>query len=251
MANFNNSCIPGQTYLIYVTGKTCSDSFFDEAGYNYYLVRLLNSVNNFHVKLHAYSLLSKEIYLLLTPGIPNGLPRLLRSLNRSYSDYFNQRFERKSDVWSPHFSSSLIQGDPLILDCQKFVERIAMQSKRLSHPGIHHWSSYSANSFGGKSAFLVPHRALVTFLKNKSEPYKQYREFIAQPFSDAYEMYLLSRLKFGKKPARKDLPIATPMAHKQCLYSNDSLPMESAFAKNLISKPSQTPVEGGMNLADY
>ena len=70
MANFNNSCIPGQTYLIYVTGKTCSDSFFDEAGYNYYLVRLLNSVNNFHVKLHAYSLLSKEIYLLLTPGIP-------------------------------------------------------------------------------------------------------------------------------------------------------------------------------------
>ena len=221
--------ITGQTYVVYQKGRRFCTSFYDDSCYRYYTLRLLNSVNNYHVKLHAYCLLRNELFLLVTPGTPTGIGRLLCSLNRSYSEYFTLRFNRPGEVFPGCHWHSLIQGASLILDCQKFIERAAPDSEGLSHPGSYRWSSYCANAFGGKSRHLVPHKAFVDFLSRAPNPHRRYREFIALPFSEAYALYLVNALKFGKAPGKRLLPLCSPTATKRRRIGEHCDPREMSY----------------------
>ncbi len=214
--------IAGQTYVVYQRGRSYCASFYDATCYRFFLLRLLHSVNNYHVKLHAYCLLQQEVILLLTPGTPTGLSRLLQGLNNSYTEYFNLRFGRSGRVFQRPPSSSLIQGDDLLLDCQKFVERAALEDLGSEHPGRHRWSSYCSNAFGGRSHFIVPHRAFLRFLHAAPHPHRRYRDFVATPFSDAYKLYLQATLKFGRAPAKRRWPLQVPMAVKRRSHCRSS-----------------------------
>lgn len=187
----------GQTYFVVLKEKTRFTGFYDDACYEYYLRRLLNCLSIYQVKLHAYLLQAREVWLLLTPGTPTGFDSLLRFLNQSYSDYFNTRFERSAKVWSDSAISCLITGDRLVLDCQKFIESEALRAKTVSHPGEYLWSSYCANSFSRSDRYLTSHPAYRNFLQGKPNCFTQYRDFIASPYSQAYYLFLKSRLLSG------------------------------------------------------
>lgn len=193
----------GQTYFVVLKEKTSTTGFYDEACYEYYLLRLLNCLNIYQVKLHAYLLQTKQVWLLVTPGTPTALDALLRFLNQCYSSYFNVRFERSARVWSDSALICSISGDKLVLDCQKFIEGEALKAKYVSHPGEYLWSSYCANSFGSNGHYLTPHGAYRNFLKGKTGGLSQYREFIASAYTPAYYLYLRSRLLSGISPQKK------------------------------------------------
>lgn len=197
----------GQTYFVVLKEKTSTTGFYDEACYEYYLLRLLNCLNVYQVKLHAYLLQSKQVWLLVTPGTPTALDALLRFLNQCYNNYFNVRFERSARVWSDAAIICSISGDKLVLDCQKFVEREALKTGYVSHPGEYLWSSYCANSFGNNGHYLTPHGAYTKFLNGKSHGLSQYREFIARAYTPAYYLYLKSRLLSGISPQKKRINV--------------------------------------------
>jgi histidyl-tRNA synthetase len=145
--------ISGQTYFLKLTGKSRGASFFDAACYRIFLTRFLNCLNSFQVKLHAYSLRTKEIYLLVTPSSPTGISNLLNSINQAYSEYFNERFSRAINVWGGSPLSSPVLEDQFCLNCQKYIERIALRDLDIDHPGAYEWSSYCLNAFGSKARF--------------------------------------------------------------------------------------------------
>ena len=182
----------GLTYFIVLTGQSCGTSFFDRACYRFYLKRFSNSLCNFHVRLHAYSLLANEILLLATPLTPSAMSRLISSVNRAYSDYYNDRFGRAVSVFGAP-PTRIVAKNELALEVQKYIERAALHNTGIEHPGAYEWSSYCANSFGCKSSFLTPHGAYQKFLRAHSHPYQSYREFVARPFDSAYEDFLRSR----------------------------------------------------------
>lgn len=204
----------GQTYFVVLKERTSSTGFYDDACYEFYLIRLLNCLNIYQVKLHAYLLQAKEIWLLLTPGTPTGFDSLLRFLNQSYSSYFNTRFGRSAKVWSDSVIISLIPGERLALDCQKFIEREALRTKIVSHPGEYLWSSYCVNSFGRSDHHLTSHVAYRKFLKGKTNCFGQYREFIASPYPQAYYLYLRSRLLSGVPLQKKRRSLRVPYNEK-------------------------------------
>ena len=188
---------PGQTYFVLVKGKTSTTGFYDDACFEFYLLRLLNCLHIYQVKLHAYLLQEKEIWLLLTPATPIGINSLLRHLNQSYSLYFNTRFERSIKVWSNSPVSCLIPGEKLALDSQKFIEMEPVRAKHVSHPGEYLWSSYCVNSFSSSSRYLSAHEAYRKYLRDRKNCFSQYREYIARPFTNAYYLFLASRLLCG------------------------------------------------------
>jgi len=177
-----------------LTGKPCGASFFDAACYRIFLTRFLNSLNSFQVKLHAYSLRPKEIYLLATPSSPTGISNLLNSTNQAYSEYFNERFNRAINVWGGPTLSSPVLEDQFCLNCQKYIERIALRDLDIDHPGAYEWSSYCLNAFGSKTRFLSPHPAYLKFLNGTTRPYHRYREFIAAPFGSDVERHIRNTL---------------------------------------------------------
>lgn len=204
--------IAGQTYLIYLSSANCSKAFFDDACKKYYQLKLLNSLNSYQVNLHGYSILDNEVYLLGTSLSPTGFAALISYLNRAYTEYYNVRFERCLKSWSEPSKASLIQGNQLVLDCQKYIERKCLEERALDHPGVYEFSSYCSNSFGIKSKKLTPHAAFCELMTNTANPYRHYRDFISVAFPIAYQMYLDKNLKHGRPLAKRDQPLAIPVA---------------------------------------
>ncbi len=172
-----------QTYLLRYNSKhmVC---FFDDACYSYYLVRLFNSLQQFHIQLHAYCLVPKEINLLLTPATPEGTHNLWLSVTGQYNSYFRERFARTTRIINPSFQSTPLGEGKQVLRAQMFIEGIPLAIPGIAHPGVHPWSSYCNNGFGDKSPWLKPHRAYLEFLdKNKqaSNAYLSYRENVVNP----------------------------------------------------------------------
>jgi REP element-mobilizing transposase RayT len=215
MPNQASVLLSGQTYLVYLRHNDCGKGFFDAACKKYYKLKLLNSLRTYQVKLHSFCILDNEVYLLGTPMSPTGFAALINYVNRSYTEYFNQRYERKLSGWCQYIRSSFIQGNQLVLDCQKYVERSPLQENCLSNPGMYEFSSHCSNCFGGKSDFLVPHIAFTNLLTNTPNPYRYYREFVASPFPHAYQLYLEKNLKHGKPIAKREKPLAIPIALKR------------------------------------
>ena len=197
MAISNKVHLAGETYLVGLESRIAGDGFCDDACYKFYLLRLFNCLNLFQVKLHAYLLLPREVSLLVTPGSPFCLRNLIRTINRSYSEYFNARFGRAVKVWSDTPRSSLVQEATLALQCQKYIERKPLEDSALGHPGNYRWSSYCANAFGGDFCYLKPLDAYKAFIIKTSNPYNAYREYIATPFKQEFFLYLQRRIESG------------------------------------------------------
>ena len=211
----SNFHIAGQTYMFVVRRRNENTGFYDFACYRFYILHLLNCLSTFQIKLHAYVLKADGIWLLATPTTPWAALSLIKFVNHSYSSYFNIRFDRSVKVWQDTPLSSLVQGDQLVLDCQKFIERAALEHDSIDHPGEYEWSSYCANAFGGTPRFLTRHRSFIGLLKENGNTYKCYRDFIDRPFDNRYLLYLESRLMNGSPLAKRKHKLAKPIAIKK------------------------------------
>lgn len=205
----------GQTYCVYLYGKACGGAFLDEYCHRFFILRLLNSLKPFQVELHAYSLLANEVYLLVTPKSSTGLACLIRSVRNSYTKYFQERYERESHPLAKGMRISRVAGAQLTLDCQKYIERRVLDTGIRQHAGAYEWSSYSANSFGCRSAFVSPHATFVNYLKNQESPYKSYREFISAPFISDYLCFIDSKIRSGRDLTKRRVPLTGPVVNRR------------------------------------
>ena len=192
------SLMPGETYFTVIKEKAFGTGFFDDACKEFYLRRLLHCQKAFHVQLHAYLLMEKELFLVFTPSTPSGFDSFVRFLNDSYSRYYLIRFARRVFAWQNEPLVCRILGDNLTLDCQKFVERHVLDFNSESHPGEYGYSSYCANAFTYKPIFLKRHRAVRQFINIDTNGLQRYRNFIARPFREEYHLLLRNRFLCGK-----------------------------------------------------
>ncbi|PCJ25433.1 MAG: hypothetical protein COA96_07300 [SAR86 cluster bacterium] len=188
----------GETYFAVIKEGMANTGFIDDACYEYYHLRLMNCLNIYQIQLHAYLLKPKEIWLLFTPKTPQGFDALLGYLNKTYSNYFNIRFDRSVNAWAGTPITCSIPKDNLILDCQKFIEREPLRAKLVKHPGEYLWSSYCTNSFNRSARYLTAHRSFKLSRQSHRNNYSQYRDFIVNPFKEAYYLFLENRLLTGR-----------------------------------------------------
>ena len=175
-AKFHN---PGQTYFLEHSTTAFGHCLFDDACCKFYLARMFNSLQQFHVALHAYCILPDRVCLLLTPRTPKGAFNLLRSVGHQYNVYYRDRFDRQGVVFTERVTSVALQSSQAVLESQKHIERLPLGHALVAHPGIYRWSSYCANAFGAGSPALIRHRAYSEFILRSSTSHAAYRDFIA------------------------------------------------------------------------
>ena len=180
----------GKTYVVKIENTLCSKGFFDRACYKFYEVRLLNRARPLNTQLHAYCLLPDSIHLMVTPMTPSGLHELLDSLNKSYSDYFNLRFQRGRRVWQERPRLHPLPDTAICLELQKYIERLPVDQAGHSHPGTHPWTSYSRYAFDRCNIHLTMHPRFQRFSKMGPNPMQRYRDFIAKSFNEHYRQSL-------------------------------------------------------------
>jgi hypothetical protein len=195
--------LAGATYCVYVQGISSGGAFVDKYCRQQYLTRLFNALKPYQVSLHAYTVLENEAFLLMTPKMSSGLSALVAALHTSFGEYYQTRFERDSIPISKNITASEVSGYELTLDCQKFIERLAVDVGLSDQIGTWQFSSYTANGFGCRPESLAQHRHYLAFLTKAAGLYPSYREYIGAPMDPKYRAYLLSRIKTGNSIAKK------------------------------------------------
>jgi len=182
------------TYFAAIEPRTSGAGFFDPACMEFYQRRLLYCHGAYQIRLHAYLLMEKQIFLLFTPYTASSFQSLTKFLNRCYNDYYMIRFDRRTHVWRSAATISRIWRTELIRDCQKFIERYALNIPCIRHPGQYAYSSYCMNAFELRPSLLSRHRAISDFLSQRQWALGSYRRFIATPFRPECEHALSRRL---------------------------------------------------------
>src|SRR5260221_7693821 len=141
--------------------------FFGEEDYLSYLHWLKEALAENQCALHAYVLMTNHVHLLLTPKKAEAVPKLIISLGRRYVQYINRSYRRTGTLWDSRYKSSLVQAEPYLLTCQRYIELNPVRAAMVDDPAHYRWTSYRANAPGQADDRLTPHSLFLALNQNQ------------------------------------------------------------------------------------
>ena len=155
-------------------GHNREPCFFAEEDYASYLHWLGEALDE-HRALHAYVLMTNHVHLLLTPKKAATVPKLIISLDRRYVQYVNRSHRRTGTLWDSRYKSSLIDAEPYLLACQRYIELNPVRAAMVDDPAHYRWTSYRSHALGQADARLSPHTLYLALGRTAAERQAAYR----------------------------------------------------------------------------
>ncbi|MEA3276339.1 MAG: transposase [Pseudomonadota bacterium] len=103
----------------------------------------------------------------------------------------NRAYHRTGTLFEGRFRCSLVQADPYLLACQRYIEPNPVRAGMVEAPAEYHWSSYRANALGVADAVVLPHALYATLGNSPEQRQSAYRRL----FADALNDDLLARIR--------------------------------------------------------
>ncbi|WP_458735130.1 transposase [Zobellella taiwanensis] len=198
-------------------GNNRQPCFFCDEDRGFYIKVLGEVLERFEVALHAYVLMTNHVHLLMTPASEQGISRVMQCLGRSYVGYVNQRYRRTGTLWEGRHKASLIDTEPYLLNCQRYIELNPVRAGMAEQPGQYHWSSYQANARGKPVACLTPHEVYLRLGNTPAARQQAYRSLFEQPVPEEQ----LADFRMG---LNHNYPVGSPQ-FRQDLQENAHLPL--------------------------
>jgi putative transposase len=157
--------------------------FLDDDDRQRYLQCLLDGLARFDCQLHAYVLMSNHVHLLLTPGCPGAVSRLVHTFARNYTALFNGRHGRTGTLWEGRFKACLVDSQRYVLACSRYIELNPVRAWMVPQPGDYPWSSHGANAAGQRNPLLLPHPAYLALGADGPSRAAAWRALVAEGLS--------------------------------------------------------------------
>ena len=167
--------LPGVPCHIIQRGNNREACFFSEQDYHFYLECLGDACIRYGVVVHAYALMTNHVHALMTPKTKDGISRVMQSVGRRYVQYVNKAYQRCGTLWESRHKASLIDAEPYLLSCYRYIELNPVAAGMVQHPGEYPWSSYHRNAYGKANDLLVPHRLYKGLGRTQEEQLENYR----------------------------------------------------------------------------
>jgi putative transposase len=90
MARLPRLNIPNIPQHVIQRGNNRQFCFFAEQDYTVYLDKLEHYASKLAVRIHAFTLMTNHVHILMTPSTGNGVSKLMQSLGRYYVMYINK-----------------------------------------------------------------------------------------------------------------------------------------------------------------
>jgi putative transposase len=90
MARLPRLNIPNIPQHVIQRGNSRQFCFFAEQDYTVYLDKLEHYASKLAVRIHALTLMTNHVHILMTPSTGNGVSKLMQSLGRYYVMYINK-----------------------------------------------------------------------------------------------------------------------------------------------------------------
>ena len=167
--------LPGMALHIVQRGHNRDACFFAEQDYLAYLGWLHEALRQNDCALHAYVLMTNHVHLLLTPLNAEAVSRFVMSLGRRYVQFINKSYGRTGTLWDSRYKSSLIDSDPYLLSCQRYIEMNPVRAAIVDDPAHYRWSSYRANALGQADPLITPHEIFIALGADETTRTEHYR----------------------------------------------------------------------------
>ena len=143
-------------YHVVVKGSGSQLIFEDSSDRIRFLDQLRETVEAFHVQVHAYCLMSNHVHLLLK-DVDDELSAFMKRLNERYAMYFSWKAGRVGNVFQTPYWSEPVKTDEHFLATLRYIHanpEPAMICALADYP----WSSYRA--YLGGASFVTTDLAL-------------------------------------------------------------------------------------------
>jgi putative transposase len=167
--------LPGMPLHIVQRGHNRDACFFGEQHYLAYQHWLHEALQENDCALHAYVLMTNHVHLLITPQSAEAVSRFVMALGRRYVQYINKTCGRTGTLWDSRYKSSLIDSEPYLLSCQRYIEMNPVRARMVDDPAHYRWSSYRGNALGQADPLLTPHAIYAALGSDEAARSKQYR----------------------------------------------------------------------------
>ena len=141
-------------YHVIARGNQKQKIFIDNADYKKYLRLLKRYKKEFSVAIYAYCLMPNHIHLILKPFKLDHFSRFMKVFHQTYTQYFNNKYQKAGHLWQGRFKSFLINDEQYFLDCIKYIEFNPIRAQIATSLNDYLWSSYHVRILGKKNGML-------------------------------------------------------------------------------------------------
>ena len=156
-------------------GNNRQPTFFADEDYRFYLDCLGEAAIKYRCALHAYVLMTNHVHLLVTPGIPEGLSRMMQSVGRRYVQYVNYSYKRSGTLWEGRYKASLVQTERYLLTCSRYIELNPVRAGMVERPEDYKWTSYRAHAHGAADGLIQDHEEYLALGPTPEARHEAYR----------------------------------------------------------------------------
>lgn len=163
-------------YHVYSRGSSKQIIYADVADYVYFLKLLKRYLSpeqaiskegaiypNFYgkVELAAYCLMPNHYHLLLYQIKEGAIAQCMKSINTSYTRYFNLKYKRSGSIFESRFKASLINSDAYLEHISRYIHLNPRNWKRYPYSSIGYYRK------GNEPNWLQTNRVLNTHDNNR------------------------------------------------------------------------------------
>ncbi len=186
--------IDGVPLHIIQRGNNRHACFDADGDYWFYLEWLEEYAKKHGCAVHAYTLMTNHVHLLLSAKTPDSPAVLMKALGQRYVQYINRQYRRSGTLWEGRYRSCLIQQDAYLMGCQRYIELNPVRAGMVEHPGEYRWSSYRANAQGEPNTLLTSHLLYAQLGVDAQERQQAYPELFR------YELIPVWWMPFAARP---------------------------------------------------
>jgi len=200
----------GAHYHVTSRGNERKSIFRDDEDREKFLELLDRAVEQFHLRVHCYVLMSNHYHLLVeTPT--GGLNRALRYLNGVYTQTFNRRHKRVGHLFQGRYKAILVDKESYLLELSRYVHLNPWRLSKSQDPLGYRWSSLGAYVGRARSPTWLTVAEVLRYFGSKGQ--RGYKEFITDgmnqgiktPWDDVKGQAVIGSEDFVEEVATKHL----------------------------------------------
>ena len=142
-------------YHIYARGNQKQKVFIGRDDFEFYLMQLKHYKRKYSFRLYGYCLMPNHIHLMGEPLFPEKISQFMQCLQRSYTAYYNEKYNKVGHLWQGKFKIKVIVKDEYVIDCISYIEGNPVRAELTKGPRDYAFSSYLERNLSSNNPKLL------------------------------------------------------------------------------------------------
>lgn len=143
MPRLNRALMDYSYYHIITRGVRKQTVFRDDIDFINYLKIAKRAKKKFKILVYAYCLMANHVHMLVETETSKNMSKFMHSLNRTYAEYFNTKYDSAGHLWQGRYISKPILNSQYLLDCVYYIETNPLRASLVASISDYKWSSYN------------------------------------------------------------------------------------------------------------